>query len=123
MAITYEYVGKTGGGQKVHTIPIDYTAPSSSGTYDVVTVPIPSGVAATVCLFMTSSNATTATGPSSRPTVTFGSYVDVVYSTTSAPWGASVVSNGPITVKSSRNSPISSNDPSFKGFILWWENK
>lgn len=116
MAITTELVGILGGG-KVNTIDVDFANPESNGTYDVVTVPVPSGVPHLVVLEM-KTIAANAYSASSSPRLFFnttdkGAYLSV------AAVGAVAVSDAPVTIRAQRNTAVASYSAAFTGTVYY----
>lgn len=101
MSITTQLVGILGGG-KVNTIDINFAGPSSTGTYDVITVPIPSGVPHLVALEMKTMEATTTT-VGACPRILFNTIDKGLYSTGVGPGDMVGVFNSAVTIRAQRN--------------------
>ena len=115
MAITTQLVGQLGGG-KVGKIEINFVSPSSMGTYDVVTVPIPAGVPHIVVLEMKTIEATT-TSANLAPNIYFGTVNKGAYSTSFGPFSAGGAHSSPVVIKAQRNSTGTS--ASFTGTVYY----
>ena len=117
MAITTELVGILGGG-KVTSIDVNFPNPSSDGTYDVVTVPIPSGVPHLVALEMKTMEGSAITLPSS-PRIFFNAVDKGVYSTEFGPGDIVGVFNSAVTIRAQRNRPSASSSAAFTGTVYY----
>lgn len=116
MAITTELVGTLGGG-KVSKIDVNFANPSSAGTYDVVTVPIPSGVPHLVALEMK----TIAGGGDDTyyaPSIFFNEVNKGVYSTKFGPGDIVGISDSAVTIKVHRKS--SAYSAAFTGTVYYF---
>ena len=111
-------IGKLGGGgAEVHTIPVNFTSPSSTGMKHVVDVPVPVGVTARVIVVGTSE--VRGSDANSWPRLIIGGQgIGPYYSSV----GGSATVTGPTVVQADRRSTSSLNyDPSFVGTVYWWE--
>ena len=117
MAITTELVGILGGG-KVSTIDINFANPSSNGTYDVVTVPIPHGVPHLVALEMKTMEATSASR-TSCPSIFFGTIDKGCYSTVISSGDMVGVFSRAVTIRANRNSIGENNSAAFTGTVYY----
>lgn len=115
MAVTYEYVGKT-GGTKVTEIPVNFISPPGIGTYDVVSVPVPAGRLHRV-VFVIHSHSTTIASTTSFPEILVeGVNKGRMYGAA----GVSVSSQGPVLIQVRRNSTLESANPSLTGTVYYW---
>lgn len=117
MAITTELVGTLGGG-KVETLDVNFVNPGSNGTYDVITVPIPSGIPHLVALEM-KTIASNAYSVSSSPRLFFGTTDKGVY-LSEATGAAVAVSDAPVTIRAQRNSATASYSAAFTGTVYYF---
>lgn len=117
MAITTELVGTLGGG-KVSKIDINFAEPSSNGTYDVVTVPIPSGVPHLVALEMKTIAGNT-NSPQLAPRIFFNEVNKGVYSTYFGPGNVVGIFDSAVTIKAQRNSTAPSASAAFTGTVYY----
>ena len=109
-------IGKLGGGgAEVHTIPVNFTSPSSTGVHHVATVPVPEGVTARV-IVVGISEATDRSLPYA-PDLMIGG-VTVAYPVQA--FAGEMVATGPTVVEVNRRYTGSSGDPSFVGTVYWW---
>lgn len=115
MAITTQLVGKLGGG-KVEKIQINFANPTSNGTHDVVTVPIPEGVPHLIVLEMKTMEAS---GTTYLPNLYFGTLNKGSYSTTSGPFSTGGVRSSPVTIKAQRNGSSSASSAAFTGTVYY----
>ena len=113
MSITYEYVGKTGGGAEVKTMAVQHGNPGS-GIHDVVTVPIPEGEQYLVSMDIQPE----ASVSGNRPLLYFGDVLVGEYSTATLTGFARLVT-GPVTIRAERKSAASSNTPAFTGTVYY----
>lgn len=117
MAITTELVGKLGGG-KVSTIDINFANPNSNGTYDVVTVPVPSGVPHLVALEIKTMESTSSSTNSSTPKLFFNT-IDKGSYLSNGIRGAVAVSDTPVTIRAQRNGSVSNYSAAFTGTVYY----
>ena len=117
MAITTELVGILGGG-KVSTIDINFANPDSNGTYDVVTVPIPSGVPHLVALEMKTIEANTKVS-SNYPNIFFNTIDKGSYSTSIGSGDAVGVFSSAVTIRAKRNNGGEANSAAFTGTVYY----
>ena len=109
-------IGKlSGGGVEVHTIPVNFVAPSGTGIQHVVNVPIPSEVTARVMVVGISGATTAGYG---LPYLRIGG-VTVAYPVQA--FAGEMVVTGPTVVEVNRRGAPDSYDPSFVGTVYWWE--
>lgn len=116
MAITYEYVGKT-GGTKVTEIPVNFISPSATGIQDVTTVQLPEGREYRVTLII-DSIAVDGSSILSMPELILGGVNKGKLLSGAA--GASVVSQGSVDIQVNRKSTSGSYSPSFTGTVYYW---
>lgn len=118
MSITTELVGTLGGG-KVSKIDIDFANPSSDGTYDVVTVPIPSGVPHLVALEMKTMGGR---GDDTyyAPSIFFNEVNEGVYSTKFGPGDTVGIFDSAVTIKARRRSYIEAYSAAFTGTVYYF---
>ena len=117
MAITTQLVGKLGGG-KVEKIDVNFVNPSSNGTYDVVTVPIPEGVPHLVVLKMKTMEATgTINGFS--PKILFDTADKGYYSNSLSTFSAGGVHSSTMVIKAQRNGGTSPSSAGFTGTVYY----
>lgn len=122
MAVTYEYVGKTGGGNKINRIDVPGydTAAKVSGI--LATVPIPTGKTGKIAVGFTLGAGTTTSGSANFPTVNVGTAEIGMGGTTGRRGGGVFTSVGPTTVSHVRNSTAANANTTVSDFvILWWE--
>lgn len=115
MAITTELVGTLGGG-KVTEIPVNFTSPTETGTYDVITVPIPEGRPHRV-IYIVNSTSVTTTAMSSFPEILIDGVSKVTFQKST---GVSVTSQSPIHIQIKRNAAGAYADPSHTGTVYYW---
>lgn len=111
-------IGKI-GGKEVNQIDVDFTSPSSTGSYNVVTVPVPEGKTAKVVLVITAASGTASAGQS--PQVRFSESPYFANFAGDFQSGLTVESTGPTTLVATRRNSINSYTASFQGVIYWWE--
>ena len=117
MAITTELVGILGGG-KVSTIDVNFANPDSNGTYDVVTVPVPSGVPHLVALEMKTMEATS-TNRTDCPSIFFDTIDKGRYSTNIG-FGYMVgVFDSAVTIRAKRNNGVTSSSAAITGAVYY----
>lgn len=117
MAITTELVGRLGGGE-VTTIDINFPNPGSNSTYDVITVPIPSGVPHLVALEMKTMEASS-TGRTSAPRIFFNEVDKGLYSTAFGPGDAAGIFDSAVTIRAQRNSATAADSAAFTGTVYY----
>lgn len=117
MAITTELVGTLGGG-KVSKIDVNFTGQSSTGTYDVVTVPIPSGVPHLVALEM-KTMASTPYSQYSSPKIFFNAVDKGFYSSNIGPGDMVGVFDSAVTIKAQRNGSAERYSAAFTGTVYY----
>ena len=117
MAITTQLVGKLGGG-KIEKIQINFANPDSNGTYNVVTVPIPSGVPHLVVLEMKTMEAS-ASSTVSCPKIFFNAVDKGFYSTSIGPGDAAGTFDSPVTIKAQRNGSTAAYSAAFTGTVYY----
>ena len=110
-------IGKLGGGAEVHSIPVDFTSPSGTGTYHVVDVPVPEGVTARVMVVGT-SKVEMASGSDKWPRLIIGGQEIGRYFNSV---GCHTTVTGPTALEARRMGTTSYHNPSFVGTVYWWE--
>lgn len=109
-------IGKLGGGVEVHEIPVNFVSSSSTGIKHVADVPIPAGVTAHVVVVGVSG--ATNSVSSGIPSLRIGG-VTVAYPLQA--FAGERVVTGPTVVEANYRVALSTADPSFDGFVYWWE--
>lgn len=109
-------IGKLGGGAEISEIPVNFVSPSGSGTYDVITVPVPEGKPHCVA-YLIHSTSVGSSATSYYPIL----YIDGeskgrVYST----GGGSVTSQSPVLIQIQRTTNNSNGNPSHTGTVYYW---
>lgn len=117
MAITTKPIGTLGGG-KISTIDINFVSPSDMGIYDVVTVPIPSGVPHLVALEMKTMGSSS-TSTSSTPKIFFNTIDKGYYSSGLGPGDVVGTFDSPVTIKAQRTVSSTVNTASFTGTVYY----
>ena len=118
MAITSDLIGRIGGGGTVDTIDVNFANPSSNGTYDVVTVPVPSGVPHLVALEMETMDAV-GNLVGSIPQIFFNAIDKGCYSNAVSSGDMAGVFDAPVTIRARRNSSSTSNSAAFTGTVYY----
>lgn len=116
-------IGRIGGaGAEVSEIPVNFTSPSSAGTYHVADVPVPEGKQARVIVLVYSASTSITTNTSVLPRLYIGGNGLALYSSdNNYQYAAISIVTGPVAVEVERRSTSSLYDPSFVGEIFWWE--
>ena len=110
-------IGKLGGGAEVHSIPVDFTSPSGTGTYHVVDIPVPEGVTARVMVVGTSAVEMSQVSDSWPRLIIGGQEIGRYFNSV----GCRATVTGPAVLKVRRMGNIYYHDPSFVGTVYWWE--
>lgn len=118
MAVTYEYVGKTGGGNKINRIDVPgYSTGDSSK--DLVTVPVPTGESAKVAVSFRTTG-TGGSGVANYPMMSIGSSNILVGADKVVSGGGVFDVSGPVTIRHNRMNLSSAYHFPVTDFVIYW---